>query len=176
MFKYVFSIALLISLSAGAMNNQLALVHPQATFIPEKHGNMVVAHDGSDFSLLTQDKCIPIQRAFVDKSLRGMSTESLSKILAADTYLKVKELDNNEFGIELKQRLNGGGLFGAWLGSTLGYGAVFFGGQAVIYGTTFWCPPLYTTAVKMTAIPLHNAACAAGVASGIALGSATGPV
>jgi len=158
------------------MNNQIAVVHPQATFIPEKHGNMFVVHDGSDFSLLTQDKCISIQRAFVDKPLRGMSTESLSKILAADTYLKVKELDNNEFGIEFKQRLNGGGLIGAWLGSTFGYSAVFFGGQAVIYGTTFWCPPLYATAVKMTAIPLHNAACAAGVASGIALGSATGPV
>lgn len=67
-------------------------------------------HDGSDFSVEDSTGVHPVQRAFMPKALRGISTADLSKILTAGLYLEVDQFkDSNDYFLKLNSRLNGGG-------------------------------------------------------------------
>ena len=115
----------------------------------------------------------------VDARIRSMNGEQLGR-LAAIGGLKAHKMSNGDYRIEIGGGLKGGGAFGAWLGSTLGYGAVTFAGHGAIHLVSLCTGPLYVpvsaTLTKMLAVPIHAAACTAGVAGGLAVGVATGPV
>lgn len=115
----------------------------------------------------------------VDARLRSMNGEQLGR-LAAIGGLKAHQMSNGDYRIEIGGGLKGGGAFGAWLGSTLGYGAVSLVGYGTIHLVALCTGPGYApvaaTLTKMLAVPIHGAACAAGVAGGLAGGVATGPV
>ena len=95
-------------------------------------------------------------------------------------YLSINSVEENEYSLKLNGRLHGGGIGGAWLGSTLGYGLVSFLAHGLILAASCLAgpaqPAAFVTLEKMFAIPIHSAACAAGVAGGVNVGVATGPV
>lgn len=67
-------------------------------------------YEGGEFYVIHDDKTSKVQRCFVDKTLRGISSEKLMQFLVGG-YLYINQLDNGEFTIIAKGRLNGGGFF-----------------------------------------------------------------
>lgn len=112
--------------------------------------------------------------------LNNKEASKLAALLATTAYLSISKMNDGEYSIHAKTRLLGGGVGGAWLGSTLGYGAVTFVGYGSIHLIALCTGPAYVpvaaTLTKMFSIPIHAAASAAGVAGGVAAGVATGPV
>jgi hypothetical protein len=84
-------------------------------------------HEQNDFSVKTEEGSFQIQRCFIDKELRGISEEKLSKLIVAGAYLKLGKInDSNDYTLRLGGRLNGGGPVTAsifyWTVKGLGYG------------------------------------------------------
>jgi hypothetical protein len=87
------SILLLSNLSHAVNTNQLALIH-----------------ENNEFRVKNGTESHPIQRCYMDKELRGISTEQLAKYATAGAYLKLNKMENSDdYTLRLGGRLNGGG-------------------------------------------------------------------
>lgn len=115
----------------------------------------------------------------VNKDLRKMNMRQLAKFTKAG-YIAVNQSDDGQYSLDAVQRLRGGGAWGMWLGSTLGYGGITAACYGTLYGVSWLTGPaqpvVFLTLSTMCKIPIHYAACTGGIAGGIALGVATGPV
>ena len=145
-------------------------------FIPEKLGEIKVIYKEKEF--FVNNYLVP--RHALSKELRGIDQAVLSKFLTTGFYLSINNFGNNEFNVQLKGRLNGGGIFGTYLGACLGKAAVSVAGHGTIYligALTGPAAPMTIIALESIFAPaIESASLAGAVAGGIALGAATGPV
>ena len=176
---------LLLALSCGMMQ---AMENQSALMVPSKLGNVALLHDDQNgFRVLReQGDLVPVQRANMDRELRGLSNEKLMGLVKAGGYLKLNQMENDgEYTVTHALRLKGGGAGGAtagfWLGKILVHG--------VVQPFHFWnwcnciscCNPsgrrsIYSHLEKVTLLPAEYVSNVVGVGCGIALGTATGPV
>lgn len=146
----------------------------------------VLLHHSKGFSLMRDNgKPVIIQRAFMDKELRGISKEKLDGLIKMGARLELNKMKNSDdYALRLKGGLNGGGIFGAVCGAALAKAAVSVVGHGSILlvssAVGLFCPPAGAAvgiALESTCgAMIESASIAAGVAGGIALGAATGPV
>ena len=105
---------------------------------------MQLTHKGNDFFVENENETSLIQRAFIDKELRGISEERLAKLAAAGAYLKLNKMeDSDDYTLRLGGRLNGGGPVTAnalyWITKSLcwgGVGAAATAGAATVAAAT----------------------------------------
>lgn len=176
---------LLIALSVCGLN---AMDRQSALMVPSRLGNVALLHDDENgFRVLReQGEVVPVQRANMDKELRGLKNEKLMGLVKAGGYLKLNQMENDgEYTIKAGHRLPGGGLFGAYAGSALGFFAVNLLGQGLIgcvsVPVSIFCTPAAGVAVhaalnKVVTPLIQPLAWTVGTATGIAAGVATGPV
>lgn len=146
----------------------------------------LLLHHSKGFSILRENaKPVLIQRAFMDKELRGISKEKLDKLVQLGGRLQIQKMnDSEDYSLRLKGGLNGGGFLGATIGAAIGKAAVSVVGHGTIYlvsaGVGVFCPPAGIAvgiALESTCGPaIEAASLAVAVAGGVALGAATGPV
>ncbi len=135
---------------------------------------MQLTHKGNDFFVENENETSLIQRAFIDKELRGISEERLAKLAAAGAYLKLNKMeDSDDYTLRLGGRLNGGGpLFGAFLAGlakAIGYGV------PVVVGSTIAGAAVTATAGHAlgTSATISAAAAQSGVTAGLMQSTAT---
>ncbi|MCX5922227.1 MAG: hypothetical protein NTX86_02775 [Candidatus Dependentiae bacterium] len=141
--------------------------------------NKQLLYNKEGFLVADGEEVIPVNSYDTDKLLRGRKINDIIKYGTVGKF-KLSQYDNGEYKVDAVVELKGGGIGGAWVGSTIGYGLVTFLGHGTIQLIAVCTGPVFYTATagtlhKMMAIPIHKAATAAGIAGGIALGVATGP-
>lgn len=174
MLKKLTAVALCATSLAVASEKTIAAKH-----LVESSRRHIVTHGENGFKVNNQEVDL-----YLDRSLKGISKVKLAKLLASDrAQLHVRTIED-QYGLDLKHTLKGGGAGGAWLGSWLGYAGVITGSKlitaAIVYPIAIACPPAgivvgaaLDTVLTVVAQPI---AITAGVAGGIALGTATGPI
>jgi hypothetical protein len=87
-------------------------------------------HENNNFRIESDEGSFPIQRCYMDKELRGISSDKLAKYVAAGARLQVSKLDGNdhEYTLKLNGKLNGGGPITAnalyWITKSVCWGGV----------------------------------------------------
>ncbi len=147
---------------------------------------MQLTHKGNDFFVEKENQIFPIQRAFIDKELRGISGEQLSKLATAGAYLKLNKMnDSDDFTLRLGGRLEGSGIFGANAGFYTGKFLTHLVAQAAIgivgVGVSLVATPAAGWVVvaaleKTTLVPIEYASNVVGVGMGVLGAVASGPV
>lgn len=146
-------------------------------------GKVGILHCKSGFSVVEKDCIKPVQNCFVDKGLRGISKENLSKALACG-YLSAQRMSDGEYTISHHVCGKGGGFWGAVAGCFVGKAVVSVVGHGTIWivsaGIGVFCPPAGVAAgiaLESTCGAMIEAASIKGaIAGGIIGGVATGPV
>ncbi len=134
----------------------------------------------NEFKIIDGDRTQIVPSHLVSPLLKRMSPEQFKAFLAQGNRIRAIKSTDGVYRLEESIQGLGGGLVGAWIGSALGYGAVTAAGHGTIHLVALCTGPFYVvtagTLHKMLAIPIHHAATAAGVAAGLTLAVATGPV
>ncbi len=170
----LFCVSIILSLPTAAMSRlDSSSVHSSHTL-----GKIGLYHDRNNYFVKHNDSYHKVEDHATDKTLRSIKKQDLNRFLA-NGYITVNRDSTGEFNLKSNGRVKGGGVIGAWIGSVAGYGLVTGVGHGGIHLVAICTGPFYMGTAgalhKMLAIPIHKAACAAGVAGGIALGVATGP-
>lgn len=173
MLRKLATVALCISSVACASDTTIAAKHLLAS--SQRYN---VTHDGSNFKVNGQR----VEQYDLDPSLRK-PTAIKDLFKSNRSRLEVSRIGAG-YALKRHEQLRGGGAGGAWLGSWLGYGSVMAGSKLITagltWGTALVCPPAapFVAAISDTVLTVvaQPIAITAGVAGGIALGTATGPV
>jgi hypothetical protein len=97
-------------------------------------GNLLVHHDESGFKVHHERGVSEVQPHNTSKELRGLSTDTIAKMLASgDSYLKVKQYSDGEYGVDIAGRLQGGGPLLASFGCHIGVVGFNILGHGVLY-------------------------------------------
>ncbi len=161
-------------------------VDKKSLFIPSRLGTISLHHDESGFKVVKNaTQIIPVQSAYMDKELRGISNDKLKKMIKMGVYLAVNQsCDGEEYLLKLKGRLKGGGAWGATIGffagkmavSVVGHGAI----ALVSAGVGIFCPPVGVAVgialESALAVPIESASVVVGCGTAIGLAVATGPI
>lgn len=111
------------------------LLSGRSLFVPSDLGKLSVIHDGHEFSVIDSKGLVSaIQRADLSKELRGISNESLMKILESG-QLSLKKF-GEDYSLSYNGQLRGGGLFAA----IAVYAATTIAGGAMIVVGTITAP------------------------------------
>ena len=180
--QFILALGIGLSFFNGFLNAALEEIERASVFAPSRLAKIALFHNEEGFHTLKNGATPQVKNHFLDQSLQDISKDdSKLKEFLKNGYIVVNQAENSdEYLLETRDRLKGGGAFGAWLGSTLGYGLVSLAGHGVLFSASLFAGPAqpvaFVTLVKMFAIPIHSAACAGVVAGGITLAVATGPV
>jgi hypothetical protein len=138
------------------------------------------------FTLIRENAApVTIQRAFMDKELRGISQEKLDKLAQCGGSLQLHKMENcDDYTLRLKGGLKGGGILGAHLGFMIGKMAFSVVGHGTIIAVSstvgLFCPPagVATQLALQSAlsVPIEAASVTVGLACGILTGAGSGPV
>ena len=107
----------------------VATISDSNVFAPSCLGKLTVTYDGHDFSVTSSKGLKSLQRADLSKDLRGISTETLQKMMEVG-YLSITKT-GEDYAMNFKGRLLGGGLLGAigvYVGTTVAGGAMIVAG------------------------------------------------
>lgn len=146
------------------MTTHVKTISSNYLFIPGVNKNLKVTYENRDFYVIdAKGLKTPIQRAYLDKELRGVSEDTLQKMLDIG-YLTLNKF-GEDYSIKFSSRLRGGGPFGAVavFFTTYGTGLVMTGIGTVLVCTGVGAPAgaalIATGATTMTvAAPLAAAA------------------
>ena len=137
---------------------------------------MQLVHRNNDFFVEDNNTSIKIQRAFMDKELRGIDAVKLNNLATAGAYLKLNKLeDGNDYTLRLGAPLNGGGpVFAAFavhvgvVGTNIvGHGVLML--IASLSGPVA-APAVYTGLAAAYSAPILATSKAVGIGLGIAAG------
>lgn len=107
-------------------------------FVPNSIGKITATYRGREFYVLDRNQReIQLERAFLSKDLRGISTAALEKCLNV-SYLALNKVGES-YSLTLKHRLSGGGPLTGFIG--------YWGTKLLCYGTA---TALATSAVVAT--------------------------
>jgi hypothetical protein len=102
-------------------------------FVPEALGKLSVQYNGREFSIVNSKNIkSSVARMNLSKELRGISSENLEKILSAG-YLAISKIGEDDYSIQFKGRILGGGPFLAlvtYVGANIAGGAMIVAGIA----------------------------------------------
>ena len=135
-------------------------IQPSSVFVPEKLGSLELYHGNKGFSIRQDDKKFQIQKYFTDPLLRDVTREQLATFLQAG-YLTINRMNDGEFSLKAKGRINGGGPI---LGSFM-----YWLTKSVCYGTAIGATGTIVVATGGTAVLAATGGTAA--AGGLAIGS-----
>jgi len=170
--KYLLSLSLILCSSLSAME-----LKKEHLSIPQGLGNVKVLHKNNGKFYVNDAK---VQVYNTDKELRGLSREQLTSILAAGSYIQLKQIGDDNYKLSLEGRLLGGGLFGATAGAWIGKAVVYVAGHgAILVAGALTGPAAPVTILTLEAWfapQIEMASMAGAVAGGILGGVATGPV
>lgn len=109
MKKILLALMLQCSSAMAMINEPIATIdYEQALVVTHPGiGPCDFSYDGEDFFIHKDGDVSCVQRCFVDKHLRKIDSDKLLQFLVGG-YLYVNQLDNGEFTITAKGRLNGG--------------------------------------------------------------------
>lgn len=153
--------------------------HIKQIFVPNHLGLLELYHGKNGFYVRQDDKKYEVKKYFTDPLVRDVSEKQLKNFLK-NGYISLNQMNDGEFSLKAKGRVNGGGALGASIGAFLGKAAVYVVGHGAIQLISICTGPAYpVTLLALTgcfAIPIETASMAGAVAGGIILGVATGPV
>jgi hypothetical protein len=154
-------------------------IDSSSTFIPNQLGDLELYRGKKGFYVHKNDQKYHVKKYFTDPIVRDMSKKQLVSFLKQG-YLSVNRMDDGEYLLKAKMRLNGGGPIGAAIGVFLGKAAVSIVGHGAIQIVGILSGPAYFPVVialeSCLGAQIEAASLAGAVAGGIALGVATGPV
>lgn len=144
-------------------------------YAPGRLGHVVVERTDSGFLVNNQE----VQPQNMDKQLRTLDPIALKAVLK-NGYVMVDQSTNGEYKLSLNGRLKGGAIGGAVVGFWIGKVGVYALGYGTISLISACTGPLakgtFVTLTKFCGPAIEVASTKAGLAGGIALGAATGPV
>jgi len=112
------------------MSIKATTIPEKSLFIPRGLEGLTVKYKNNNFCVIdSKGLKSHIQRADLDKELRGISNETLQKMLDVG-YLNIRKIGKT-YTINYNQRLNGGGPFGAivaYVATNVAGGAMMIGG------------------------------------------------
>ena len=164
---------------------QAMKIEKRALFIPQQLGDISAIHDDHEFKIEKNAQSFLVKRCYMDKELRGISQDKLSRLIKAGAYLAVTDIGKNEYSLKLNGRLNGGGVFGtiagAWIGKSLvslvGHGSIALVSGAVSIVATPAAGIAVSIMLESTlGVAIEAASLKGAIAGGIMGGVATGPV
>jgi hypothetical protein len=175
---------LLLFVSVNAVAQELGIVDctKLPVMVPERLGSVELYHNNEGFHVVHKNEYRQIKPHFMDKELRKINKHQLAGLLAHG-YLSLNQMSDNEFSLEANVRgLGGGGVgatVGVWVGWTVtnvvGHGTIFLACRAadiVVPGSG----AAAETGLHIAATPVITAAAKAiAIASGVLLGTVTGP-
>jgi hypothetical protein len=107
---------LCITSSMFAMELDVAKSHRvQEIFVPERLGSLELYHNDKGFSIYHDNNKHDVKKYHVDPMLRNINKKQLKGFLK-NGYLSVNQMDDGEYSLKAKGRINGGGpIFGAFM-------------------------------------------------------------
>jgi len=150
-----------------------------ARYLMGSSRNYNVTHGVNGFKVNDQEVNVHL-----DRSLKGISKDKLAKLLASNNVQLRVRIIEDEYGLELKHQLPGGGPVGTAIGANVGYWGVHTitqGIVGIVVQPAYWIlgpagAGVHYSVSSAVATIVQPVALAAGVAGGIAGGVATGPV
>lgn len=180
--KHIMSFCMLFSsLSYGMFNEKSIQIKQENLFVPQGLDKINLYHDDSGFSIAHDYGITKVKPYNVDKELRGVSQKDLAKLITAQSYISVKELnDGQDYSLKLNHRINGAGPGGAtagfWFGKVLTYG-IWQGTIHLIGICTGPAYPVTVATLTASTLPIVEATSnAVALGCGVIGGVATGPV
>ncbi|MCL4275979.1 MAG: hypothetical protein KJZ77_19055 [Anaerolineales bacterium] len=174
MHKISLLLLLISSVSLSAM--ELAEYSVQA---PRCLGDLKVIAADDGFYVQKGDLLTRVQNHDVDQILKDARKARAMKALK-NSYISVSQYSNGDYKLKLNGRLNGGGLIGANVGFYAGKFAVHFIGHgtiAIVSACTGPAAAVTAASLEATFLPvIEGASNIVGLAAGIGLSVATGPV
>jgi hypothetical protein len=155
-------------------------IEPSSVFVPEKLGSLeLYHHDKKGFVVRQDDKKYIVKKYFTDSMVRDITKKQLKSFLEAG-YFSINQMEDGQFSLKAKGRVNGGGALGAAIGAFLGKAAVSVVGHGAIQIVALCTGPAYLPTVfaleSCFGAQIEAASIQGAIAGGIALGVATGPV
>lgn len=173
--------AFIVSLLIGSFSALQAMELGGQALVPERLGQLTLIHTNNSFYVDRDDDDAPqqIQNCFLDKELRGISSEKLEKFLDVG-YVSLSQMSDGQYSLQAHVRGNGGGPGGATAGFYLGKFLTHFVGHGTIFivacctGPAF---PVTLASLEATfAVPIEAASNVVALGTGIAGAVVTGPV
>lgn len=162
-----------------ADNANKMYIQPFLVRSPERLGEFDLYHSKKGFYVRKNDKKKTIQRYNMDPMLRGITKTQLRAFLD-NGYLSVNKMEDGQYSLQAKGRLNGSGPIGAAIGVFLGKATVSIVGHGAIQLVALASGPLYFPVMvgleSTLGVAIEKASIAGAIAGGITLGSITGPV
>src|SRR5438445_12023297 len=105
--------------------SHIMCIEKTSVFVPEKLGSLqLYHHDKKGFSACQDDKKYEIKKYFTDPIVRNVTKKQLKSFLQTG-YLSINQMDDGEYSLKAKGRINGGGpVLGAiayWVTKSLCY-------------------------------------------------------
>ena len=154
-------------------------IKPESVFAPSKLGLVELYHGKNGFYVRQDDKKYEVKKYFTDPMVRDVSEKQLKNFLK-NGYLSLNQMNDGEFSLKAKGRVNGGGVIGTIIGASLGKIAVSLVGHgAIVLISICTGPAAIPTAIALESYfgaQIELASIKGAIAGGILLGVATGPV
>lgn len=134
---------LCITSSIFAMELDVVKSHRiEEVFVPDRLGSLELYYNNKGFSVYQDDKKHDIKKYHTDKMLRNINKKQLKGFLKGG-YLSLNQMDDGEFSLQAKGRVNGGGpvlgFVAYWITKCLCYGTIGAAVGASIGGAKIGC-------------------------------------
>lgn len=170
---------LLLTLLIASPLIGMTRVPDKNTFKPATLRRASILHKDNNFFVRDNTGTHEVSKANMDKPLRSMDKAKLGMLMKTG-YVKVNKLGEGQYSLQSQNRLNGGGVLGAWFGAAAGGMVVRFLGHGTLVVIAACTGPAFPATLAALEGTLggfvEGAAVTASVAGGIAGAVATGPV
>jgi hypothetical protein len=116
----------LLTSSALAMNSEIVKINKSAFMAPRSLVDISLIHENNNFFVEKDGIRQPIQKAFTSPLLRTIKPTQLVALHENGGYLKLKQMSDGEYSLDVLARINGGGPVAGqiayWITKTLCYG------------------------------------------------------
>ncbi len=117
----------LLLVTSSIFSMQLDLIKPESVFVPQRLGSVALYHGKKGFYVHQDNKKHVIKKYFTDPMVRDITKKQLKAFLQAG-YLSLNQMNDGEFSLKAKGRINGGGphlgTFMYWLTKSVCYGTM----------------------------------------------------
>jgi hypothetical protein len=118
--------------SYSRIHTNLIELDRESIVSPTRLNHLSVFHDAEGFIILDKHINIRVKPHNLDKELRNISSRDLATLMTAShRYISLKEIDGEDYKLELNERIIGGGPGGAILGWFCGFLGTFIAGTIV---------------------------------------------
>jgi hypothetical protein len=177
--------SLVLSVLCFSFNANALVLGIDSHFIKSSEGvgEFELIHSEGDFYIYNEGKVRLVEKYNVDECLRPLKTQQLALAMKC-CYLTVVKLSDGEFVVRAHVKGAGGGAVGAAAGVVIGKAATYvvcYGSIAAVSAGVALINPwagkaTWAALTKFFALTIETASNKVAIGTGIALGTATGPV